>query len=691
MGKLKSLQRYINSSQFLIVSAVLLLVLMVCEGFVDGRSIVITPEMESLSVWGGKAYSVDLNIPSYWKPFVQTDSVDHPQASNLKVWIDGEYLSHPHSRHDELSELGDGRFSHWNGVLIFTLPNSVEWQGESMDIRLSAKTYILESLVVFIKFCFLGLLWVLLKRALVERDVPIKADIVVDGVFFLCLSVFICAWFAAPPALILWPDSLSYMMPALSAMSGGGLDLVGGRSSGYPAYLAVVLQTGSLNAVVYSQLFLLALSIVLLWLAAKITLRFLKVNSELSAFIALGLAILPMSYFTLSLYTHAVMPETLYQFLAVLTLASLVALHGVKTTYWKSYFISIVAVFASTATYYVKPHWAGSLIFTWLVVGWLWFYRDDFSLRSRFFGVLSMLLMTVVVVHHPATSVQKKYDPDAGLFGAQTLFCNHIELVETELAEQFDNDLLVQEIQEKLDLVRSMPADGWNIHGYSGDHCFYKLKIPDYIAEQESLSNAELKGVLMRLFVSGVLSNPGEYLEKIYTQFVAGVSNSYIKDSVIKHPAPVRNTFDAMLLREDYQSAELTQTFYDEPIYHPLSGSYFNFSSVGRYVLDKLDDNALRIFLLTLLAFVLDLILSRKRLGGCVPVFSIWGGVIISTGLYFSSLSVVAASHTFDVQRYSQFSSMLAMFYQCFALVVISIRVKYWCLNFSCASLDSRV
>ena len=45
---------------------------------------------------------------------------DSNGGSRLKLFEDGRELPHPHSNHDDIRELGAGRYSHWNDAVFFS-------------------------------------------------------------------------------------------------------------------------------------------------------------------------------------------------------------------------------------------------------------------------------------------------------------------------------------------------------------------------------------------------------------------------------------------------------------------------------------------------------------------------------------------------------------------------------------------
>ena len=67
-----------------------------------------------------------------------TDSMRSPTSSNLVLFEDGRALGPPHSLHAEIRESGRGRYSHWDGSLIFS-------SSDGTDPRINGRVYSLKA------------------------------------------------------------------------------------------------------------------------------------------------------------------------------------------------------------------------------------------------------------------------------------------------------------------------------------------------------------------------------------------------------------------------------------------------------------------------------------------------------------------------------------------------------------------
>jgi hypothetical protein len=74
----------------------------------------------------GRAYQSPVNFGPKTGYRLPTDSVRGPTSSNLMVFEEGRALGPPHSLHSDIREQGGGRFSHWDGALIFSTTDGTD-------------------------------------------------------------------------------------------------------------------------------------------------------------------------------------------------------------------------------------------------------------------------------------------------------------------------------------------------------------------------------------------------------------------------------------------------------------------------------------------------------------------------------------------------------------------------------------
>lgn len=75
-----------------------------------------------------RCYVIPLGTNSYLGALLSMsgDTPDNPYRSNLRLWINGHLAGPAHTIHEDIRRLGGGRYSHWNSVLLFSLPADAE-------------------------------------------------------------------------------------------------------------------------------------------------------------------------------------------------------------------------------------------------------------------------------------------------------------------------------------------------------------------------------------------------------------------------------------------------------------------------------------------------------------------------------------------------------------------------------------
>jgi hypothetical protein len=82
----------------------------------------------------GSAYQATPELDKSRFYSLPTDSVGSPTSSNLQMFEDGRALGPSHSLHAEIREKGLGRYSHWDGSIIFS-------SSDGTDPRINGRTY----------------------------------------------------------------------------------------------------------------------------------------------------------------------------------------------------------------------------------------------------------------------------------------------------------------------------------------------------------------------------------------------------------------------------------------------------------------------------------------------------------------------------------------------------------------------
>jgi hypothetical protein len=89
----------------------------------------------------GGAYQTADGFVERYVYFLPTDSVGSPASSNLMMFEDGRALRPSHSLHTDIREKGRGRYSHWDGSIIFSSTDGTDPRsnGRAYSVRSSTE------------------------------------------------------------------------------------------------------------------------------------------------------------------------------------------------------------------------------------------------------------------------------------------------------------------------------------------------------------------------------------------------------------------------------------------------------------------------------------------------------------------------------------------------------------------------
>jgi len=222
---------------------------------VVGPNAVLTPtytgtiNSSDISPLGKYGYAAPVSIRSILGVSVAPDDMSSPSASNLRVYEDGRLLGTPHSLHQEISDLGQGRFSYWalpgQNVLIFSA-------SDNSDPRTNGRVYTLRAVYTVPAFVIILLVLPLvvftLQRFIISRSwLPAFQAATIAGV---CL-----VWINSLMGFVAYsPDSATYYNWSTIV------------PLGYPIFLSAI---GNLTAVPVVQILLLGAAAFFVCLASN--------------------------------------------------------------------------------------------------------------------------------------------------------------------------------------------------------------------------------------------------------------------------------------------------------------------------------------------------------------------------------------------------------------------------------------
>jgi hypothetical protein len=217
---------------------------------------------------------------------VASDSLSFPWQSTLQLYEDGKELGPVHSLHDDIRNIGGGRYSHWgnalgNGYIIFSTSDNTDPRsnGRTYSIRfIAVPGLLLFGLAIAVWFLsFVRLYWIsdrCRRAAAIILGAINNHSLWRATVLLACLYLCYVLLWLFPRTPILSPDSSTYLL--LSPL----------RGIGYPAFVfGVNAVTGSLLWLSAAQLLVFIGAVIYLYVGAERLFRW----PFLAGFLALSL------------------------------------------------------------------------------------------------------------------------------------------------------------------------------------------------------------------------------------------------------------------------------------------------------------------------------------------------------------------------------------------------------------------
>ena len=572
--------------------------------------------------------------------------------SELRLYEDGTPLGPSHSVDDLIRETGGGAYAYRcldggavRGLIFSTSDNSdPRSNGRQYRVRYPVRM----APALFVASLGFGVAAILLLAARNGRFVSAW----VWGMWSLALAATVQALaggLVVPAVASYDPDTLGYLRPALSVLTGGPFALAQSRSFVYPGFVLAVLSVfGSIPALIYAQAVLClatAVMVAALPLAATLGTRMTPLTRVARATLGAGLLVLFFHYEPMAYEVHAIRPEMLYTALSAALFLLLVLAFRLSDPSWLLACCG-VGLYLTVANFYVRPSWGVAMIFS----GGLFALRILFVTKAgpavrvvvlAVSGVLAMTTLTWTNTHLSETYDRYNYK----VFGPLNVFCHHVPLIITSLdrriaAHQTDRDMPLVPLRSALAEVLTHYPDG-TLLGYDPNICLWQ-KIGPRLRDALSDDPDRISAFLLRTFWRAALDNPLVYLAKV-AKHTASALDRPLWD------IDFRVSFDDEALRAD--AAELAgfpglfadHTRFVGSVAAPLT------SSLGIAVLYGLSTVFGGLLLVGGLMLLVDLASTRT---GRRPVIRRWTPALLGFGLLFGSIVVVAMSATFDLSRY---------------------------------------
>ena len=467
---------------------------------------------------GGYSYTARVSSLAKWPYSIQPSAL---LPGDVTLTESGRPLG-PFDPHADAGHTRNGRYHFLGGDLWFSATDNTDprTNGRSYAITLQAR--------VDPSLEWLDLIVLLLGSVLISRRSRLSPDGAAALAYSLpasaCVVGFVTSTAGAHTIpLVFWPDSYGYLFPAMSLASGHlhGVSIQG-RGIGYPALIAATLVFSGLRGLSLLQLGLSVLAVALL---AAILFELLRAATDRlvrsSAYCASDLRLLVMSAASLLFVTtvtanngftfqlYSILAETPHLLFASAALLLFVASWVVQSkTRIPLALGALVIIYFSTLT---KPMTLITLCLVGASLLWtLWAQRHALTRRTNVSAIiLSGVLISAAHAAESAASVPESY-----LFGPQTLFCNHIQIVLPAVGEA------TPERAQLSRLLRGVLArdHSFRIQGYNGDNCFYDHSISRAIERAAASEHVARPDWLLRQFLIGIAEHPLAYINVVAHQ-----------------------------------------------------------------------------------------------------------------------------------------------------------------------------
>lgn len=283
--------------------------------------------------------------------------------------------------------------------------------------------------------------------------------------------------FSPEPKLIVWPDSVGYLAPALDAIEHGEFTHYNGRGSGYPFFLRLVLGVSQEPVMIaQTQRVLVFATYLCLCACAKMLIGHggaTAARAHLLSVIAGGWLLVYVLYPPAAGLAYLVMPEVLFAFLLSVTCVFLLAA-------WRAHSGRAASVAVAGATMsvialtLVKPH---GLLMAMLVLAALPFIVMRPHRRRVVVTLIGSIAAAVLLMVVPEWVLQSRYDPvTSRTFGPRSLFCNSADLIDGYFVRHPASTLSAPvhaALSPMLTPQARAAATDWALLGFDGDACMY--------------------------------------------------------------------------------------------------------------------------------------------------------------------------------------------------------------------------
>lgn len=655
---------------------------------VTAPRLTMTLRAEDVQPDGGQAYCIGLPSQVHWPYVIPNHPAYSLTAADIALSEDGRTIGLIEPSHEKIRQLGGGRLDLWGSTLWFSTPDGDPREGghsyllhvkTRLDSRIELAGLECGGLLLFLiamrlsGSVLLGPMDGVVRRGgylsraasgsplavsgpgcsgpststeIRQPSIPLRSGFLMADLG-LMIGLMLVAFRQTMP-LRYEPDSYSYIEPGLRLASGQEIAHSSLRDLGYPALAYLAVKLGSLAWILKIQVILVMagmaclLAIVPLFLDAvlfqkeRISKIFLRVLPLFAVILSFSYPLLLLSNDDFMFAIYAVMAEAPHLLPMALAMLCFVGGGVAKSPSRRVILLSASTSFAFISTV-VKPSSLG--IFAVCAAGLLMAILVHWRQVRSVSNIAAIILTALVVigVHGLDTWIS----PPGFDFGARSFFCNHLDVIapsyETSTAERAQVGALMKSV------LRSGP-NGWPLQGFNGDSCFYDgpfIASIDAAAKSEHMSP---KSWEMREFVRAVIANPLDYLHHVSRQL------AYFEH----HPIGQDEQWKGIMSDADWLALEPfpAMAHTNREAFSGIGSNWLTstFPHVGEALDAGLAWFASSFALVTLVASSLaaGTVLAVRKPSRLHPEF-----ILLASGAFTMALAgTVAASHTFDVERY---------------------------------------
>ena len=637
---------------------------------------------------GGYAFVVGAGLRTHWPYSIPSNPDSTLAPGDVRLTEDGKFFGTLEPNHAVIRQYGEGRFNFWQGTLWFSSSDNTDprTNGRTYGIRVksrlarSAYLAMIMSVPAFVLLIIgrLGpslanhLSRALARLVIASRHraglnvlvhngavaaararsasgrVPLsfKRTFVIAGA--VPLVAFLWQSLHRPMPLLFTLDSFDYVEPGLKMAA--GLDAQGQstRDIGYPVLTLLATRLGSLDKISLLQLVLvvagMACVLAVIYIALASLARRLhrlagvprSILAVCAGAVAIGYCCIMLSHDLFVIDMYSAMAEAPHVLPTALTLLLFTAGWVAASPRNRIVFL-VLAIAAAYVSVMVKPHTLIVLalcLASFIVVG-----TRNFRVFASPLVVAICLISagSILALHHFDVWIT----PSGYDFGAKTLFCNHLDVIEPTFRTSTPERARVKELM--LGVLHD--PEKWTLMGYDGDLCFYNQPFHDAIVAAAASDGVPAALWQEREFVKGILKDPLAYETDVVRQLVDFMGRP-IEDITTTTKSHVADE-DWQRLKNYAAEIRMSRDQFEAKVVNWVPLVYPALASTSQSLLQTIAES-FAVVTLGSTALALGVIVFVRRRTDLRPEI-----VLVGMGTFTIAVAMtVALAHTFDIRRY---------------------------------------